>query len=72
MNCIQCNRPAHGVCKFCGRAICKDHFTTSNIIMDIYPRKNDQEKDRVLVVENVLKCSYCKPIENLLEIDIKI
>jgi len=26
MNCWHCDRPAHALCQFCGRAVCKDHF----------------------------------------------
>ena len=25
MNCWHCDRPAQGVCRFCGRGVCRDH-----------------------------------------------
>lgn len=71
MNCFHCDRPAHGVCCFCGRAICKQHFQKDNRILEIYPKRDEKGKDRVLVVEDVLKCGVCKPIENLLELELE-
>ena len=70
MNCIHCDRPAHGTCKFCGRAICKEHFEQDNFILEIYPKTEDK-KDQVLYVKNVIWCGICNPIRNLIEIDLQ-
>ena len=68
MNCIVCDRPAHGMCRFCSRALCKDHFKTGNYIIDIY--SNDKSTDKALVIENVLKCEFCNPVEKLVDINL--
>lgn len=76
MNCIQCERPAHGICCFCGRAICKDHFIKDQKIITLLPEKNEEQKDgknqsvRALVVDNAIRCSECKPIGELLNVSL--
>ncbi len=32
MKCVQCGRDAVAVCKFCGRAVCKDHIKEGPIL----------------------------------------
>ncbi len=59
MNCWHCGRPANGVCKFCGRALCKDHSKTMPYILDIYP--SGEKRHKALAVDNVLFCGICQP-----------
>jgi hypothetical protein len=62
VNCWHCDRPAHGTCRFCGRAVCKDHAQTMPFISEVYhTRANEQ---RALVVGNVLFCGVCEPKED--------
>lgn len=68
MNCIICDRPSHGVCSFCGRAICKDHFKEKSKILDFV--KTHDLKDKVLVVEKALYCGVCNPVDDLLSINL--
>ena len=61
MNCWHCDRPAHGHCRFCGRAICKEHHQERAFILEIYRGADDIHK--AVVVENTLWCGICKPQE---------
>lgn len=61
MNCWHCDRPAHGHCRFCGRAVCKNHIQKMPFILDIYHNKEGEIK--ALVVEDTLYCGVCKPHE---------
>ena len=69
MNCIVCERPAHGMCRFCGRALCQDHFKEKNFILDVASKEGS--KLSVLAVEKALFCGKCNPIEELVEIEIQ-
>jgi hypothetical protein len=62
MNCWHCERPAHGVCQFCGRAICKDHTKYLPFIVDIFT--DSQGEYKALVVGDALYCGICKPKED--------
>lgn len=62
MNCWHCERPAHGTCQFCGRAICKDHVKTLPNILEIY--KDGQGKYKAIVVGDALYCGICNPKED--------
>jgi hypothetical protein len=59
MNCWHCDRPAHGVCRFCGRAICHDHVQTMPFITDLYVTQSGEY--RALVVAKTLFCGECEP-----------
>ena len=61
MNCWHCDRPAHGVCRFCGRAACRDHFQKLPFILEIYQGQDGQAK--AVVVDDTLYCGLCKPQE---------
>jgi hypothetical protein len=69
MNCIECDRPANGICRFCGRALCKDHFKVSNYILSLYPGPKDD--DKVLIVKNVVKCQICQPQGEFISLNLK-
>ena len=61
MNCWHCDRPAHGVCQFCGRAVCREHVRSLPFILAIYQGKDGAYK--AVVVENTLHCGVCTPRE---------
>jgi len=65
MNCWHCDRPAHGVCRFCGRAVCKDHAQTLPHIEALY--HNNQGIQYALVVADAVYCEVCHPKEDPVE-----
>lgn len=66
MNCWHCERPAHGVCQFCGRAVCREHTKTLPHIVEIY--RNDEGVYKALVVANALYCGVCQPKDDPIEL----
>ena len=44
MNCWHCERPAHGACIFCGRAICKEHVREMPHIVALYRDSKNAQK----------------------------
>lgn len=66
MNCWHCERPAHGVCRFCGRGLCKEHVRTLPYIVGIY--HNAEGMQKALVVGDALYCGVCKPKEDPVEL----
>lgn len=62
MNCWHCDRPAHGTCRFCGRAVCKEHAKTLPHIEEIY--QSEQGTYKGLVVADALWCGVCEPKED--------
>ena len=67
MNCWHCERPAHGVCSFCGRGVCKEHAKTMPNILSVYRDKNNVLK--AIVVSDALYCGVCKPKEEPIEVE---
>jgi len=60
MICHKCGEPAMGICKFCGRGVCKEHHSTSlPTIMAMYLGRDSTPK--AVVVSNVLWCGECQP-----------
>ena len=59
MNCWTCDRPAHAVCKFCGRAVCKDHVKTLPAILGLF--RADDASLQALVEPEAVHCGICKP-----------
>jgi hypothetical protein len=66
MNCHLCERTAAGVCRFCGRALCPDHFKTRPFIIAAMPGKLGGLA--VLAVEDALHCGTCHPQEDFIEL----
>jgi len=48
MNCWHCDRPAHGVCRFCGRAVCRTHTQTLPYITELYRTGKGEYKALVI------------------------
>jgi len=59
MNCWHCDRPAHGVCVFCGRAVCKTHVKEMpRVISTFRSRENNL---MAIACPDALYCGICKP-----------
>jgi hypothetical protein len=67
MNCWHCDRPAHGVCRFCGRGVCRDHAQSMPHITDVYHTQKGEY--RALVVGDTLYCGVCQPQEDPVKIE---
>lgn len=61
MNCIICNRTAHAVCRFCGRAVCKEHLQEAPFIVALY--KGEDGTQKAIVVKDAVFCGKCNPRE---------
>ena len=60
MICHKCDEPAIGICKLCGRGVCKEHHTTTlPTMMAMY--LGGRETPKAIVVSNVLWCGECRP-----------
>lgn len=66
MNCWHCERPAHGVCRFCGRALCKQHVRTLPYIVEIF--QDEKGKNKAFVVGDGLYCGVCNPKEDPIDL----
>ncbi len=62
MNCWHCERPAHGICRFCGRGVCREHTKTLPHIEVVY--QDAQGALKALVVGDALWCGVCQPKED--------
>jgi hypothetical protein len=66
MNCWHCERPAHGACIFCGRAICKEHVREMPHIVALY--RDSKNAQKAIVTARALFCGVCEPREDPVEI----
>ncbi|ABY34974.1 MULTISPECIES: hypothetical protein [Chloroflexus] len=66
MNCWHCNRPAHGTCIFCGRAICRDHAQEMPHIVALFADRKGGHK--AIVTARALFCGLCEPREDPIEL----
>jgi hypothetical protein len=57
MNCFHCDRSAHPTCKFCGRAVCKEHIQTAPSIVSLF--KGDEEGQKAVVIPDAVWCGVC-------------
>ena len=61
MNCWYCDRPAHGICQFCGRAVCRDHVQYMPYILAVLGSGTKADGYKGLVVPEAIYCGVCKP-----------
>jgi len=65
VECSICGEPAQGICKFCGRALCEDHFKFMPYPIAVYVGEGNIPK--MIVVADALICGRCtlqpEPIE---------
>ena len=66
MECWHCERPAHAVCQFCGRAVCKTHTQDKPYIIHTY--RTIQGKYKAFVVGNTVWCGVCDPRQDPVEL----
>jgi hypothetical protein len=66
MNCIHCGKPAQAICRFCGRAVCKEHIRPMNYIESIFA--DARQVYRALVIADAVYCGICKPMPEPLEL----
>lgn len=59
MLCFRCDKPARGTCRFCGRALCEDHWQRSPYIITVYV--GEAQTPKAIVVGDALLCGACKP-----------
>ena len=59
MECWICERPAHAICRFCGRAICKAHTQEHPYILHTYRTTTGTYK--AIVVPDAVHCGTCDP-----------
>ncbi len=58
MRCWVGGEQAEGVCRFCGRAVCKAHAKTQPFLFQVW---EDENRLRGLAVEDALWCGVCRP-----------
>lgn len=58
MECWVGGEPASGVCRFCGRAVCRAHAKERPYLTVVYPGARGLEG---LAVEGALWCGVCRP-----------
>ena len=60
MKCINCEKEARAVCRFCGRAVCEDHLH-SNKFYSGFVSTIMGYGDNALLVEDAIWCKICQP-----------
>jgi hypothetical protein len=60
MICYKCGEPAMGICRFCGRGVCEEHYKT-NLPTMLSMYLGGRETPKAVVVSNVLWCGECRP-----------
>lgn len=65
MECSICGQPAQGICKFCGRGICTDHFKTQPYPIATYVGEGNIPK--MIIVADALICGQCNPLPEPIE-----
>jgi len=53
-----CGAAAEGVCRFCGRAVCKPHARTRAFLFEAWEQDGEL---RGLAIEDALYCGVCSP-----------
>lgn len=59
MNCWHCERPAHAGCRFCGRAVCREHVKSLPHIDALYA--GDGAALWALTTPEAVHCGVCRP-----------
>ena len=67
MECWHCERPAHAICRFCGRAVCKTHAQTMPFILEIF--RDAAGKHKAVVVADTIWCGVCEPKEDPVDLE---
>lgn len=59
MECWKCDKTSKGICKFCGRAVCKEHVSKMPSVITVYV--GDKQIPKAIVVTDALYCGECHP-----------
>ena len=66
MGCFHCEEAARGMCRFCGRALCRTHMKDRMpFIITIYV--GDRQIPKAIVVRDALWCGVCEPVPEPIE-----
>ena len=57
MRCWACGAEADGICRFCGRGVCKTHARARAFLFEAW---DDAGTLRALAVEDALSCGVCR------------
>ena len=66
MRCWVCGGPSDGVCRFCGRGVCKEHARTRAFILEIFGGSQDLKG---LALDDALYCGICQPRPEPISLD---
>lgn len=58
MRCWVCGGTAEGVCRFCGRAVCKQHARSQAFLFNVWRTVRTL---RGLAIDDALWCGVCRP-----------
>jgi hypothetical protein len=58
MRCWVCGGPADGVCRFCGRGICKEHVRSMPYVIAVFTGATELKG---LALDDALYCGICQP-----------
>jgi hypothetical protein len=58
MKCIKCDKDAHAVCQFCGRAVCRDHIQPRKLVSG-HASALSVAASTIIDVEDAVWCGLC-------------
>ena len=62
MKCITCDKDAHAVCQFCGRAVCKEHIQEKRFVSGYTSLGGIlSSTDNAFSIEDAVWCGGCHP-----------
>ena len=62
MKCNKCDNEASAICKFCGRAVCREHIRTKRFVTGFTSVGGAlSTKDNALSVDDPVWCGTCSP-----------
>jgi hypothetical protein len=68
MQCWICAASAQAVCRFCGRATCKEHARQMPFVFTTY-RGKEKEWLMALAIEDAIYCGVCHPKQEPTHLD---
>jgi hypothetical protein len=66
MRCWIGGEEAEGVCRFCGRGVCKTHTKTKSFLFEVW---QDGNHLRALAVQDALYCGVCQLRPDPIDVD---
>lgn len=63
MKCAECGEEASAICKFCGRAVCKEHIKTDLYVSGYSSKAGFYSlSSNAVRVEDAVWCGTCHPV----------